>query len=296
MTADTAGSCAAVVVDYNSGQVLADCVGSLRDEGVGELLVVENGNPESARATLEAAGLVDTPLLATGRNLGYGGGVNRGLAAIGRSEYVLVANPDLHVHRGALAPLVQALADHPSWAVVGPRILTPEGAPYPSARMFPAPLVAAGHALLGSLFPDNAFTRRYRTPHLQDRASEVDWVSGACFLARRSALDEVGGFDERYFMFAEEMDLCWRLSRAGWRVGFEPAAHVTHQHGVSTAAHPYKMALAHHRSALRFATHTLEGPRRALLPLAAAGLSVRLLAVWSSIFLHRLREPHPARL
>jgi N-acetylglucosaminyl-diphospho-decaprenol L-rhamnosyltransferase len=290
LTAGAAPSCAAVVVDYDAGPVLAECVASLRAEGIEELVVVENGRPEPARATLEGAGLGKTPLFATGRNLGYGGGVNRGLAAIGRPEFVLVANPDLAIHKGALAPLVEALRQHPAWAVVGPRILTPEGVAYPSARRFPSPLVAAGHAVLGARFPQNPFTRRYRTPDLQDRPSEVDWVSGACFLARRSALEDVGGFDERYFMFAEEMDLCWRLGRAGWRIGFEPAAVVTHHHGVSTRVHPYAMALAHHRSALRFAAHTLEGRRRALLPLAALALGARLVAVWSSILLHRLLD------
>jgi N-acetylglucosaminyl-diphospho-decaprenol L-rhamnosyltransferase len=281
--------CAAVVVDYDTGPYLPDAVASLRREGIEQLVVVENGQPEPARAALAAAGLGDTPLIATGHNLGYGGGANRGLAAIGEPEYVLIANPDLVVHPGALSPLVEALRRHPRWGVVGPRILTPEGRPYPSARMFPSPLVAAGHALLGLVAPDNSFTRRYRTPDLQDRESEVDWVSGACFLARRRALEEVGGFDEGYFMFAEDMDLCWRLGRAGWRVGFEPAALVTHQEGVSRRAHPYKMALAHHRSALRFAAHTLSGPRRALLPFVALGLGARLVAVWSSLGVRRAR-------
>jgi len=280
---------AAVVIDYDSGPYLAECVRSLEKEGVAELIVVENGDATAARATLRAQGLGDTPLLATGRNVGYGAGANRGLATIERGRYVLVCNPDLVVHPGAVDALASALDAHPRWAIVGPRILTPEGVAYPSARLFPAPWVAAGHALLGPLFPENPFTRRYRTPELQDQASEVDWVSGACFLARRSALEEIGGFDEGYFMFAEDMDLCWRASRAGWRVGFEAAALVTHQEGVSRRGHPYKMALAHHRSALRFASRTTPGSRRALLPFAALGLGMRLAATWASIALHRAR-------
>jgi N-acetylglucosaminyl-diphospho-decaprenol L-rhamnosyltransferase len=116
-------------------------------------------------------------------------------------------------------------------------------------------------------------------------------VSGACFLARRDALEELGGFDEGYFMFAEDMDLCWRAGRAGWRIGFEPAALVTHQEGVSRRSHPYRMALAHHRSALRFAAKTTSGPRRLLLPLAALGLGARLLATWATL---AVRSPAPA--
>ena len=277
----------AVIVDYDAGPYLADCVRSLDAEGVAELIVVENGDADAARASLDSHGLGKTPLLATGRNLGYGAGANRGLAAIERGEYVLLCNPDLVVHAGALGPLVSALDDHLEWAIVGPLILTPEGVAYPSARRFPALSVAAGHALLGALFPHNSFTRRYRTPDLPTRPTEVDWVSGACFLARRSVLEDVGGFDERYFMFAEDMDLCWRVGRAGWKVGFEPSSVVTHHQGVSRRHHPYRMAFAHHRSALRFASRTTSGSRRALLPLAAVGLGVRLVAIWSAIFARR---------
>jgi N-acetylglucosaminyl-diphospho-decaprenol L-rhamnosyltransferase len=279
----------AVIVDYDAGAYLADCVRSLETEGLAELVVVENGDESAARSALERQGLTTTPLLVTGRNLGYGPGANRGLAALGHGEYVLVCNPDLVVHPGALGPLEAALDANPRWAIVGPRIMTPEGVPYPSARLFPAPWVAAGHALFGALFPSNSFTRRYRTPDLQDRPTEVDWVSGACFLARRSALDEIGGFDEGYFMFAEDMDLCWRAARAGWKVAFEPAAAVTHHEGISRRKHPYRMALAHHRGALRFASRTMSGPRRALLPLAALGLGARLVVVWASLAFHQLR-------
>jgi N-acetylglucosaminyl-diphospho-decaprenol L-rhamnosyltransferase len=280
----------AVIVDYDTGPFLADCVRSLQSEGVEQMVVVENGDADAARSTLIAHGLEPTLLLDTGRNLGYGAGANRGLAAIECGEYVLICNPDLVVHPGALDPLAAALDHHERWAIVGPRILTPEGVPYPSARLFPAPMVAAGHALFGVLFPRNPFTRRYRTPDLQDRPTEVDWVSGACFLARRRALEEVGGFDEAYFMFAEDMDLCWRVGRAGWKVGFEPAAVVTHHEGVSRRSHPYRMAVAHHRSALRFSSRTTSGPGRALLPLAALGLGARLGAVWLSIFARRARS------
>ncbi len=290
------GRSAAVVVDYNGGEYLAECVRSLGTEGVAQLVVVENGDAATAAAALERGGLAGTPLLATGRNLGYGAGANRGLAAVELGEYALVSNADLVVHPGALGPLEAALDEHPEWAIVGPRIMTPEGEPYPSARMFPAPWVAAGHALLGALFPRNRFTRRYRTPDLQDEPTEVDWVSGACFLARRSALEAIGGFDESYFMFAEDMDLCWRARAAGWRVGFEPAAAVTHHHGISRRQHPYRMALEHHRGALRFASRTMSGPRRVLLPLAAVGLGARLMAVWGAMAIDgaRARRGGPA--
>jgi N-acetylglucosaminyl-diphospho-decaprenol L-rhamnosyltransferase len=265
------------VVDYNAEDVLADCVTSLVAEGVGEIVIVENGDVAGARVALAHAGHGGVPLVDTGRNVGYGAGANRGIAAMAPRPYVLVCNPDLHVHPGAVAGLVDALESEPGWAIVGPRILTPAGVPYPSARRFPTVSDAAGHALLDQLWKDNPFTRRYRAGGwTSSEAVTTDWVSGACFLARRAALEELGGFDEAYFMFAEDMDLCWRAHEAGWQVGYVPCVEVTHIEGVSRRRHPYKMALAHHRSALRFAVRTTSGWRRALLPLAAAVLSLRL--------------------
>ena len=282
------------MVDYDAGPYLADCVQSLQGVGVTAMVVVENGNGEAARTVLAEHDLEAVPLLVTGRNLGYGAGANRGLAALESGQYVLVCNPDLVVHPGALETLARALDGHRDWAIVGPRILTPEGVAYPSARLFPPPWVAAGHALLGLAFRDNPFTRRYRTPEMHSNMAEVDWVSGACFLARRQVLEDLGGFDERYFMFAEDMDLCWRAGRAGWRIGFEPGAIVTHHEGISRRIHPYRMALAHHRSALRFASRTMTGPRRVLLAGAAAGLGVRLVAVWAALAVRGVRRsPQP---
>ncbi len=287
-----AGRVGAVVVDHNAGAVLVNCARSLLAEQVGALVVVENGDHRGALHALEAAG-VPAPVLHSGRNLGYGAGANRGAAALGDGvEFLLVCNPDLHVHPGAVDAMVATLDHHPAWAVAGPSILTPEGMPYPSVRPFPSPLDAAGHALFGALRPDNRFTRRYRpAPPAHDRATPADWVSGACFLVRRAAFEEVGGFDERYFMFAEDMDLCWRLHRGGWGVGFQPAAVVTHVQGVSTRRHPYRMLVAHHRSALRFAVRTTGGWRRALLPAAAAVLAGRLVAACAAETVTRARTP-----
>ena len=215
-------------------------------------------------------------------NLGFGSGVNRGLAVLGGmtspTEWVLVSNPDLHVHPGALDALRGVLEARPAWAMVGPRIFTDEGEVYPSVRRFPSFLDAAGHALLALFVPENRFTRRYNpgAPEGED-VVEAGWISGSCFMARRDALEQLGGFDESYFMYAEDMDLCWRAHRAGWGVGFAGAASVTHVQGVSTARHPYQMLVAHHRSALRFTMRTTSGWRRAALPLAAAVLGVRLV-------------------
>ena len=271
-----ATSPAAVVVDYNVGPVLRDCIRSLLDEEVREIVVVENGDPGSVTAALRD--LADrVTIIIPGENLGFGAGVNRAAAALtGVSDEIIVANPDTAVHAGAIATLCSALDDNPTWGLVGPTVLTAEGERYPSVRRFPSPLIAVGHAVLGRIAPENPFTRRYRSAG-QRADGGVDWVSGSFFVIRRSAFEELGGFDEAYFMFAEDMDLCWRAHERGFGVGVAPAAVVTHVEGVSRAAHPYRMMVEHHRSALRFAASTTRGPARLLLPVGAFMLGIRLV-------------------
>ncbi len=267
---------AAVVVNYESGSALSRCIEGLRSEGASELVVVDNGSVDGSVDELKRC-FPEVDVLVPGRNLGYGAAANRGVAATTEPS-VLVCNPDLEVRPGALAALAGVLADDPRCALVGPLIRNPSGDRYPSARQFPSLIDAAGHALLGLVAPANRFTRSYQKAHLGTTArgpEVVDWVSGACFLVRRSAFEEVGGFDEAYFMYAEDVDLCWRLGRAGWRVVYLPTAEVTHSQGVSTDRHPYRMIFEHHRSLLRFGVRTSEGWRRALLPLVALGIGAR---------------------
>jgi N-acetylglucosaminyl-diphospho-decaprenol L-rhamnosyltransferase len=272
---------AAVVVDHDAGPLLQRCVSSLLDDGAQSVVVVENGAPRSVEDALDGAIPAPVRVVRPGRNVGFGAGVNRGLAALAGSanppEWVLVSNSDLHVHPGALAELCGVLATRPAWAMVGPRIYDEDGKVYPSVRRFPSFVDAAGHALFALVNPENRFTKRYNPgPPPGDEVVEADWISGSCFLARRRALEELGGFDEAYFMYAEDMDLCWRAHAAGWGVGFAGAAQITHIQGVSTARYPYRMMVAHHRSALRFTVRTTTGWRRAVLPFAVVVLGVRM--------------------
>jgi N-acetylglucosaminyl-diphospho-decaprenol L-rhamnosyltransferase len=264
----------AVIVNYNTRSYLLDCVRSLREEGVADVVVADNGSWDgSAEALLDVD--PDAMIVRTGGNLGYGGGANRG-SALARAELLLVCNADVTLEPGAVKALVSALDADGRRAVVGPRIESPSGSVYPSPRQFPSVGDSLGHGFLGLVAPTNRFSRRYRMLD-SDRASltEADWVSGSCFLVRRDAWEALGGFDESYFMFAEDVDLCWRAWKAGWSVAFEPAARVVHVRGASTELAPYRMIAAHHRSLLTFAHRTLAGWRRCLLPVVALGLTVR---------------------
>jgi len=268
---------ACVVVDYHAGVHLHDAAVSMLAEGVDEFVVVDNAGGGEARRSLGELSSA-TVVVEPSRNLGFGAGVNRGVAALSDSDVVVVANPDVVAHHGALARLVAALEEHPTWAIVGPTILNEEGIVYPSVRRFPSMPDAVGHATLGRVWPTNPFTRRYRESGAHADGT-ADWVSGSFFAVRREAFERVGGFDERYFMFAEDMDLCWRTRRLGYDVGTAPEAVVTHVEGVSRRSAPKRMLVAHHVSAFRFASRTTDGPARLLLPVAAMILSVRLAAM-----------------
>ena len=167
---DIARRVAAVVVDFHAESALAGCVDSIRLEGVQEIVVVENGTPGSTISALTGRGVT---VVEPGLNLGYGRGVNRGVAALTDHELVLISNPDVVVHHGAVATLVATLDAYPRVAIVGPQIRRPDASVYPSHRVFPNFWLAGLHALLAPWWPTNPATRRYRSRH--DDGS-VDWV------------------------------------------------------------------------------------------------------------------------
>ncbi len=298
-----------MVVDYRSGEALARCVESLHQAGAARVVVVDNTVPPgsarkelalrpqasthtstqtSTRTSTQTSTQTSTRtstqtstrtlVVEPGANLGYGSGANRGAAAC-TAELLVVCNPDVVVDTDALVNLARALDADKGLAVAGPRVLEPDGARYPSARRFPTLVEGAGHALAGLLAPDNRFTRRYRMQDMTPEAiTKVDWVSGSFMMWRRQVFEQLGGFDEAYFMYGEDVDLCWRAHMAGWGVAYVPSACVTHHGGMTTGRTPYRMLASHHRSALRFAGRTLSGPRRIAMPVVALALGVRLAA------------------
>jgi N-acetylglucosaminyl-diphospho-decaprenol L-rhamnosyltransferase len=267
---------AAVVVNYESGDLLRGAVHSLAADdsaGTPEIVVVDNGSRDGSVAALRDAEHV--LVVEPGSNGGYAAAANFGIART-TAPMVVVCNPDLVVTPGTAAAMLARLDGEPDLAAVGPQILDAHGAVYPSARTQPSVVDAVGHALLGSIRPQNRFTRRYRQLDADPaRPRDVDWVSGAMVWLRRSALASVGGWDESFFMYVEDVDLCWRLRRLGWRIAYEPAATVVHMQGVSTDHHPYRSIVDHHRSLYRFASKRWRGARRLLLVPAAVFLSLR---------------------
>ncbi len=275
---------AAVVVNYEAGDALTGCVRSLLADGSAggppEVVVVDNGSSDGSVATLRRE-LPDVRVVDPGGNLGYATAANRGIAAT-TAHVVAVCNADLEVRPGTGAAMLAVFADAAVGAA-GPRVLNLDGTTYPSVRRDPSLVDAVGHACLGWCWPRNPFTLRYRELDADPAvARDVDWASGAALWLRREAVDEIGGWDERFFMYLEDVDLGWRLGVAGWRVRYEPAGAVVHVGGLSTAGRPYRMILEHHRSSYRFVSKRWSGARRLLLVPAAAFLAGRALVAMAT--------------
>ncbi|WP_394771437.1 glycosyltransferase family 2 protein [Lacisediminihabitans sp.] len=269
---------AVVTVSYGSGDVLEGFLASVPASSTDELVVVVADNkPEDGDLVASLAGRASARYLPLAENRGYGGGMNAAIRALpAQVEWVLISNPDVELGRGAVDVLVAAGSEDPRIAAVGPAILT-DGVVYPSARSVPSLRTGVGHALFANLWLGNPWTKAYRRDSdLAPVRRDAGWLSGACVLVRRSAFDEIGGFDEGFFMYFEDVDLGYRLGKLGYRNVYEPAAVVTHTGAHSTNEDSARMISAHHDSARRFLNKKYSGallwPVRATL---TVGLSAR---------------------
>jgi N-acetylglucosaminyl-diphospho-decaprenol L-rhamnosyltransferase len=192
-------------------------------------------------------------LLRMGGNLGYGTAVNRAVAEITpESEFVLVANPDVQWGPRSIDLLLEAAERWPRAGSLGPLIRDPDGSVYPSARHLPSLIRGGMHAVVGPFWKSNPWTAAYRQDRTEPSERPVDWLSGSCLLLRRSAFDEVSGFDERYFMYMEDVDLGDRLAKAGWQNIYVPSAEILHDKGHATGRDPARNLAAHHTSTYTF--------------------------------------------
>ena len=193
-------------------------------------------------------------LLRTGANLGYGSAVNRAVAeyALTSSDLFIVANPDVQWGPGSIDHLVDAAARWPRAGSLGPLIRDPDGTVYPSARHLPSIIRGGMHAVVGPVWKSNPWTAVYRQEREDPSERAVGWLSGSCLLLRSSAWTDIAGFDERYFMYMEDVDLGDRLGRAGWQNVYVPSAEVLHAKGHSTGRDPARNLAAHHTSTYTF--------------------------------------------
>jgi len=225
-----------VFINYNSARLLDRALASLRDAEPRldiETLVVDNASRD--RADLVAiCRRREARLVLLGRNAGYGAAFNRGYRHA-RGRYVAVANPDLVFSTPAMTGLVAFMDAHPEAGAVSPQLLYPDGSPQPSVRRLPRLryILAGRRSPLGRVLPRYALARDflYADVHLATEPAEVEAVIGTLVTFRRSAIDQVAGFDEGFFMYAEDMDICRRLRQSGWKVYLDPRVAVEHFYG-----------------------------------------------------------------
>lgn len=230
---------ALVFVNYDSARWLKTALASVNQAAGAlnlELVVVDNFSPgDKEQERLREFGReFGARVLLLGRNLGYGAAANRGVAHT-RAELVAVCNPDVRFTPQSLSRLVEFIRFQPDAGVVSPQLYYPDGTPQPSCRRLPRLryLLWGRRSPLVRMFPGQAPAREFLYLDVWQSAQpvEVEAVIGTVMVFRRSAFAAVGGFDQGYFMFAEDLDICDRLRRQGWRVFLEPQAKVIHYYG-----------------------------------------------------------------
>jgi GT2 family glycosyltransferase len=287
----------AVVVAYRSAATLRACVEPLAGAPGVTVTVVDNASPDD-----EAAGLagLDVRLVHAPSNGGFASGSNLGVRQ-GAAPYILLLNPDARLAAADLDRLVSVLERDPAIGIAGPRILDSDGTTDPSQRRFPRAISTFAQALfLHRLLPHAGWTDELvRADDAYEQPASPDWISGACMLVRRELYERIGGLDEGFFLYCEDMDLCARVRSLGLDVRYEPAAVAHHVGGASAPGGSLLPVLARsrvryaakHRGALAVrteaagvalgaATHALTAARRPVVrrgQLASFRLALRLL-------------------
>ena len=278
-----------VTVTYSPGPHLSALIDSLPAATAAgtRLVMADNGSVDgSVEAEVERAATTgaQVELLPTGGNVGYGAAANRGIAHLRaareqghiRGDYVLLVNPDVVFAPGSIDALLRCAVDNPRAGAIGPLIREADGSIYPSARAVPELVSGIGHALLADVWPGNPFSARYREDQNMSHQRDAGWLSGSCLLLHWQAFESLGGFDTRYFMYFEDVDLGDRLGRAGWRNIWCPSAEIRHSQGHSASKRPEITVRAHHDSAYRFISDRLPGwPYAPLRGLLRVGLYLR---------------------
>lgn len=307
-----------VILNWNTRDLLEKCLDSLlcARAHIGievQVIVVDNASEDDSR-TMVSTKFPQVLLITNRRNIGFGAGNNSALPqATGR--YVLFLNSDTVVTEGALTRMVQFADANPDIGILGPKLLNGDGSLQYSCRSYPN--LGTGffrNTPLGRLFPKNRFTSNYLlTDFDHSTPRDVDWLSGAALMMRRILIDKIGAFDEEYFMFCEDVDLCWRVNHAPyplrtkgegqtgagsesrpphtWRVTYYPDAVIYHLIGKSTDLAPTRMTYEFHRSQhLFYKKHYAANTPLLVRPLIPVGILLRAVGKMARFRLRRLQR------
>jgi GT2 family glycosyltransferase len=275
------------IVNFNSGPHLRRCLASVRAELRDvdwTAIVVDNASSDDGAGRLARQAPARVQVIRNDVNRGFGAAVNQAARAH-RAPLLWLLNPDCRVEQGAFAALCETLERHPGCAIAAPQLLNDDGTTQESARGEPTAWTGlfGRHGLLTKLFPAaRAARRNLRAAQIVDsgvESAEVDWVMGASMLVRREIFDRVGGFDERFFLYWEDADLCRRIRNLGLVIRFVPRARVAHVGAASSRSASRLAGRAFHRSAyLYYTTHTV--PSRWHPARGVAWIALTLRAWW----------------
>ncbi|MDQ3863720.1 MAG: glycosyltransferase family 2 protein [Actinomycetota bacterium] len=266
-----------VTVEYHSWPYTLRCIDSLYKTGYEdfEVVVVDNGQGTPPETMVRPVRLIRNP-----KNVGFAKACNQGISA-STGEYVAFINPDTLVERDFFVGLEKFFDENPKAGVAGPRIVDDEGHLQLSARKELSLLsgLVGRTSLLTRLFPKSPLVRRHfpATEEPTGPPAEVDWISGACMVVRRTTLEEVGSMDERFFMYFEDADLCRRTREAGWLVYYLPQIEVLHHTGASSLNRPKAIWDLHRSAFLYHRKHGPHGPLGLYSLLVLVGLTGRAL-------------------
>lgn len=277
-----------VIVHYETPTILGRCIASVIDHAddlIGSIVVVDNSTTPSGRDGARAHASERVRLMTPETNVGYGAAANRG-AALGDSTRLLVLNADTVLTPGAVRTMIAALDDHPEVGIVGPLLTDDAGVGHPSCAAFPTVWSTVVHQSgVWRWLPEHLGARAapFFAP---DRSMKVPWVLGAALAVDRAAFESVGGFDESYFLYFEEVDLSRRMADRGIATMFVAEATVRHVGGASTASNPLAAQRPMYRSLARYVSvhrppRAMLGLRAAVVSIAAARLVRDLAVAWS---------------
>jgi GT2 family glycosyltransferase len=245
-----------IIVSYNVRDLLKRCLNSIFDFQKGlsfEVTVIDNHSEDDSSQMLKD----DFPginLIENRKNLGFSAACNQGIRQ-SRGRYIFLLNPDTEFTSGGISGMIRFMDSHPQVGICGPRMVDPQGDVQFSARSFPTYLTAISsrQSFLNRFFPNNPLSRKYLLKDLnRNHSKEVDWVSGSALLTRREMVERIGLLDERFFMYVEDVDFCYRAKQAGFEVCYFPQSLVIHHLGKSTRRKKNRMLVEHHRSMYLF--------------------------------------------
>lgn len=245
-----------VIVNYNVKNLLKKCLESIFEYEKHiefEVIVVDNNSIDRSQKMLQRD-FPQVKLIENKRNLGFSAGCNQGIKE-SQGRYILLLNPDAELTPGGFKKMIDFMDSKPEVGICGPKMTDQKGNFQFSCRSFPSYLTAisSSQSILNRIFPENLLSQKYllkNQDHSQIR--EVDWVSGSCLLAKREMLGKMELLDERFYMYVEDVDLCYRAKMAGFSVFYFPQVVVIHHIGKSTQKRKFNMLVEHHKSMYYF--------------------------------------------